>query len=161
MLLNILRTINTNIEKIIKQIIIFLMIILIVSTFLQVFTRYVMNDPIAWTIEITRFALIWVVFLSAAIGVRKSEHFSVNILSDFLSESNLRKLNIFSSIVIFSISCYLLRASYYFSIIGITMVSYVLRIPMVYLYGALFVGSFLMVLFAFENLLSLTIYQNK
>ena len=46
--------------------------------FYQFFTRYVMNDSAAWTEEIARYLLICMVFIGAAIGVRKNNHIQVD-----------------------------------------------------------------------------------
>src|ERR1700752_3262475 len=48
--------------------------------FLQFFTRYVLNDSFAWTEELAVYCLIAVVFLGAAMCVRRSRHIQVNIL---------------------------------------------------------------------------------
>ena len=44
----------------------------------QFITRYVMNDSAAWTEEIARYLLVGVVFVGAAIGVRKNNHIQVD-----------------------------------------------------------------------------------
>ena len=46
--------------------------------FHQFFTRYALNDSAAWTEEIARYLLICVVFVGAAIGVRKNNHVQVD-----------------------------------------------------------------------------------
>ena len=45
---------------------------------------------ICWTEEMSRFLLIWVIFLGAAIGVRERSHFVVEVLS----ESGSRMVNL-------------------------------------------------------------------
>jgi TRAP-type C4-dicarboxylate transport system permease small subunit len=52
--------------------------------FLQFFTRYVMNDSFAWTEELAVYCLIPVVFIGAAMCVRRSRHIQVNILYRYL-----------------------------------------------------------------------------
>jgi TRAP-type C4-dicarboxylate transport system permease small subunit len=44
----------------------------------QFITRYVLNDSAAWTEEVARYMLIGVVFIGAAIGVRKNNHIQVD-----------------------------------------------------------------------------------
>lgn len=44
----------------------------------QFITRYVLNDSAAWTEEVARYMLIGVVFVGAAIGVRRNNHIQVD-----------------------------------------------------------------------------------
>jgi len=46
--------------------------------FHQFFTRYALNDSAGWTEEIARYLLICVVFVGAAISVRKNNHVQVD-----------------------------------------------------------------------------------
>jgi TRAP-type C4-dicarboxylate transport system permease small subunit len=46
--------------------------------FTQVFTRYVMEDSAGWTEEIARYFLVAVVFVGAAMSVRKNNHIQVD-----------------------------------------------------------------------------------
>jgi len=48
--------------------------------FLQFFTRYVLNNSFGWTEEIARYLLIGVVFVGAAMCVRRHRHIQVNFL---------------------------------------------------------------------------------
>jgi TRAP-type C4-dicarboxylate transport system permease small subunit len=54
--------------------------------FLQFFTRYVLNDSFGWTEEIARYLLIGVVFVGAAMCVRKHRHIHVNFIYRFLPQ---------------------------------------------------------------------------
>ena len=60
-------------------------ILLSVMTFLvlyQVFTRYVLNSPAAFTEELVRYSLIWTGFIGAAYAF--STHFPRNRISPYL-----------------------------------------------------------------------------
>jgi TRAP-type C4-dicarboxylate transport system permease small subunit len=48
--------------------------------FLQFFTRYVLNDSIAWTEEIARFLLIGVTFIGSIMATRKQSHIAVEFV---------------------------------------------------------------------------------
>jgi TRAP-type C4-dicarboxylate transport system permease small subunit len=58
---------------------------LAVIVFLQFFTRYVLNDSIAWTEEIARYFLIAVTFVGAVMAVRKQSQIAVEFLYRWLS----------------------------------------------------------------------------
>lgn len=52
--------------------------------FLQFFSRYVLNSSFAWTEELAVYCLIAVVFIGAAMCVRRSRHIQVNVLYRYL-----------------------------------------------------------------------------
>jgi TRAP-type C4-dicarboxylate transport system permease small subunit len=58
--------------------------VLVVCVFLQFFTRYVLNNSLAWTEEIAINALVVVVFMGAAMCVRTSRHIHVDVLYHYL-----------------------------------------------------------------------------
>ncbi|WP_442581543.1 TRAP transporter small permease [Mesorhizobium sp. ASY16-5R] len=58
---------------------------MVVCVFLQFFTRYALNNSLAWTEEIAINALIVVVFLGAAMCVRTTRHIHVDVLYHYLS----------------------------------------------------------------------------
>ena len=61
--------------------------------FLQFFSRYVLNDSYAWTEELAVYCLIPVVFIGAAMCVRRSRHIQVNILYRYLPAAAGRALS--------------------------------------------------------------------
>lgn len=66
--------------KLITNVIILLMLILLFSVGLTVVGRYVAFVPsYFWTLEVNRFALIWLVFLGSIVGIRESRHFFIDI----------------------------------------------------------------------------------
>lgn len=48
----------------------------------QVFFRYVLHSSLAWTEEMSRFLLIWLVLLAAAAEVKRGAHISMRVLVD-------------------------------------------------------------------------------
>jgi TRAP-type C4-dicarboxylate transport system permease small subunit len=67
--------------------------IMALLVFLQFFTRYVMNDSFAWTEELAVNCLIAIVFIGAAMCVRKDRHIHVDILYRFLPAKASRILS--------------------------------------------------------------------
>ena len=67
--------------------------VMTVLVFLQFFTRYVMNDSLAWTEELATYCLIGVVFIGASMCVRKSRHIQVDLLYRYLPHKVARVLS--------------------------------------------------------------------
>lgn len=61
--------------------------------FLQFFTRYVLNNSLAWTEEIAINCLVVVVFLGSVWCVRKSRHIQVDVLYHYLPRGVARLLS--------------------------------------------------------------------
>jgi len=66
--------------------------------FYQVFTRYVMDDPAGWTEEIARYFLVAVVFIGAAMSVRKNNHIQVDYFYRLIPTKPARVVSVFVDI---------------------------------------------------------------
>src|SRR5436190_8910397 len=58
--------------------------------FLQFFTRYVLNDSLAWTEEIARYGLMWLTFIGGAVVTRKKTHIAVELVSNVMKPGPMR-----------------------------------------------------------------------
>jgi TRAP-type C4-dicarboxylate transport system permease small subunit len=61
--------------------------------FLQFFTRYVLNDSLAWTEEIARYLLMTVTFIGGAMAVRKVTHIHVEFLFVYMKRTLARAVS--------------------------------------------------------------------
>ena len=65
----------------------------------QFFTRYVMNDSVAWTEELAVYCLMPVVFIGSAACVRRSRHIQVNFIYRYLPGSVGRVLATITDVI--------------------------------------------------------------
>ena len=63
-----------------------LVVALAVVVFLQVFNRFVLKTPLAWSEDLAMLLFQWVAFLGAAVGVKRMRHFGIELLVRKLSE---------------------------------------------------------------------------
>lgn len=113
--------------------------------FLQFFTRYVLNDSLAWTEEIARYGLMWVVFVGGAVVTRKNTHIAVELLSNLMRPGPARSALL---AVIDLIKLGFLGLLAYFSVTIVERMHYqrmtVFDLPMSLVYGGVAFGCFLM-----------------
>jgi TRAP-type C4-dicarboxylate transport system permease small subunit len=53
---------------------------LLATLALQVFTRYVLNDPFAWTEEASRYLYVYIVFLGSSTAISDRSHVAIGFL---------------------------------------------------------------------------------
>ncbi len=57
---------------------------------LGVFFRYVINSPLSWTEEISRYLMIWGASVGISLGVRSEEHVGLTVILDAIKSRPLR-----------------------------------------------------------------------
>jgi C4-dicarboxylate transporter DctQ subunit len=77
-----------------------LMLALFATFLLQIFSRYAMNSPFGWTLELCLLLWVWIVFFGAAFIVRRSDHITFDLLYMAVPSGPRRVLAIFSSLAI-------------------------------------------------------------
>ena len=120
--------------------------------FLQFFTRYVLNDSLAWTEEIARYGLMWVVFIGAIMVTRRNTHIAVELLSNVMKPGPLRAV-LLAFVDFVKLGFIGLLAYLSWTIIermGIQRMT-VFDLPMSFVYAGVAVGCFGMLLRQLQN----------
>ena len=79
------------IDKIICFIVIILTLVLSVLMAVGVFYRYVLNNSIYWSGEVSRYLLVYITFLGATIAYKRGAHVGIDIIVERFSEK-VRKI---------------------------------------------------------------------
>lgn len=88
----ILITVKKILAKLLAGIATILLSIMTLLVLYQVFTRYVLNNPAAFTEELVRYSLIWTGFIGAAYAFLTRQHMCLVLVRDKLSPSGKRVL---------------------------------------------------------------------
>jgi TRAP-type C4-dicarboxylate transport system permease small subunit len=115
-----------------------------VAVFLQFFTRYILNDSLAWTEEIARYLLMWLTFVGAAIAMRRGTHIAVEVAFTFLPPPAVRVLSFLVDLLVLGFVALLCWFS-----VSITQRMHIQTMtvipwPMSIVYGGIGIGCLLM-----------------
>lgn len=127
-----------------------LVIALAVIVFVQVFNRYVLKTPLAWSEELAMLIFQWVTFLGAAIGVRRMSHFGIDLLVERLSEKARRRIEILIPIFIGIVAITMITEGY--KVFDLTRRQYytTMDFSRAWAYAAIPVSGALMILYLVE-----------
>ncbi|MCL1995854.1 MAG: TRAP transporter small permease [Defluviitaleaceae bacterium] len=94
-----------------------------IITFVQVIFRFVLGAPLAWTDETARYAFIWMMFLGAAVAVKKGSHIKVDLFELVIKNEKAKAIIRFINHLLF------LAFSIIAMVIGINVCMGLLRFP--------------------------------
>lgn len=151
---NILRKIDDLFNRFYMGLSVVLLMVVIVATTIQVFTRYVMNASMSGTDEIARFAFVWMSMMGASICVRTHGHAVVSILNDALKRKPEVQKGHDLIIQILIVAGALVLLIYGIQLVQMTgrQRSAGLGISMAYTYACIPVGAFGMVINGLTNI---------
>ena len=135
-----------------EAVVVVLMAVMVTTVAIQVFFRYVVDDPLSWTEELARYAFVWMTFLGAAVAYRRRAHIVVDAMLHLIP-MRARAGLAFAVEGMVTITLLILVRD------GLRMVettsnvrATMLQIPMSYIYAAIPVSAVLMLVYQVERL---------
>lgn len=122
-----------------------LLTLLCTITFLQVFSRYVLNSPLYWSEELARYLFVWLTFIGFGIVVQRRREMGVAYFVNLLPKKMRVTIEFGMTILIF---IFLILASYQGIILAFEswdILTIALEFPWTYVYLALPVGFLLLI----------------
>jgi TRAP-type transport system small permease protein len=132
------------VDKLVLATVVLLMSVLVLVTSYQVFSRYVLNHPLRWSEELSRYLLVWIVFLGAWAALKEGRHLGMDILSRQIPPRWRPRLGVFVDAVVLAFLLAVLSIAPEILEITSRQRSAVLRVPMSLVYLAFPVGAALM-----------------
>src|SRR5438034_4137975 len=96
-------------ENVVEGVCLLLMVALTLDLMLGVFSRYVLVSTFTWYDEIARICFVWVVFLGAAVGVKRGAHFRLHLVVDRFPAPARRAAAVLAQLVVIGFAAALVQ----------------------------------------------------
>ena len=107
-------------------------IIVVLSAFYGVISRYILNNPVAWSNEIATIAFTWTVFLGAAAAWKYDKHIHLDLVYDFFPKRIKIVSDWLKNLILAVFFIFVLYLSIQFTITAYNKPTAILRIPFSY-----------------------------
>lgn len=87
------------------------LLVMFLSTIIQVFFRYVLNNPLPWPEEIARYCFVWITFIGLVSNIRTDEHYRIDFIQNQLPETIKSIIEIIFNAIIIIFLCFTLVGS--------------------------------------------------
>jgi len=125
-------------------IVIFSLMVMVV--FSQVVWRFAFNNPFPWSEELARYLQVWLILLASVACIRKGRHLAVDFFTQVLSFRIAKILKLVSLVCILLFTGVLFVVSIHLIHITTDQITPAIRVPIMVVYLAFPVSSFLMLL---------------
>lgn len=139
-------------SHLVEGVLLVLMVALCVDVFLGVFSRYVMGRTFTWYDEIARLCFVWIIFLGAAVGVRRSTHFRLHLVVDRLPAALQRAATVVSVAAVCGFGALLIWQGRLLVELGQFQTTPVMGLSKQWIYASMPAGGALMILYALPAL---------
>ncbi len=120
--------------------------------FVQVVARYVFAAPLFWSDEMGRYCYVWLSFIASIALVGRRGHIRIDLINRFLGARAQRGVEILATVIVIGTCAFLVQGSWDWLLTNIRPTSPALRMPLVWLYGVVWLSFGLMALHALYNL---------
>jgi TRAP-type C4-dicarboxylate transport system permease small subunit len=127
---------------------ILLLAVISVDLLLGVYSRYVLERTFVWYDEVARASFMWLVFLGAAVAVRRNAHFALHVFVDRLPAQLKRAALLLTPLTVIVFSAALVVLGWQLMQHGATQTTAVMAMPVSWIYAAMPAGGALMVFHA-------------
>lgn len=139
---------SRRLEAVSESLLYLLLAVMVCTTFVQVFFRYVIFHSLPWSEEVSRYALVWLTFIGASYGIKRGIHVAVEALVLALPPHGRRVLKTLSCLLMALLGVVLAVYGLKLAQVNMGQLSPSLHIPIGLVYAALPVGGVLILIHA-------------
>jgi TRAP-type C4-dicarboxylate transport system permease small subunit len=145
------RWILGHLEEIITAI---LLAAMIGSIGVSVFWRFILRQPLSWTEEVVLICMVWTCFLGASVATKYNEHIFIDFVVTLVPRRLAQAMELISLAIITGVLVILLWQGILLVERTQEVTTIALGIPTMYMYAAIPVSAFLMLIHNVRNLVS-------
>jgi len=135
----------------IEKICMVLVVALAVVVFLQVFNRFVLKAPLAWSEDLAMLLFQWVAFLGAAIGVKRVRHFGIELVVKKMSGRTRHWIEILIPWIMGCVALAMVTEGYKLILFNKNRVYSSMDLSYIWPYAAIPVSGILMLIFLIQQ----------
>jgi TRAP-type C4-dicarboxylate transport system permease small subunit len=113
---------------------------------LQVFCRYVLNQPLTWTTDLSKYCLVWLTFIGGSYVLRRQRHISISVFMRMTPERFQRFGELLSNLLVIAVLIIVGLTSFPFIKMSAKLEAVTLGVSMAYIYAAFPIGLGLMLI---------------
>lgn len=141
-------------NKVLLGVLIALMAVMLVTCWLHVFYRYMLNNSLTWSEEFMRITLVWFCMLSASILAVRREHVSIVVFKEMMPKKVNLTFTRFTQILTFLVSCVVVWIGIRMVISAGVRTTPAMHIPYSWAYAAIPVAFTIISIYEFRNVLA-------
>ena len=146
------RSLLRALSHLVEGLLLLMMVVLCADVFLGVFSRYVLMSTFTWYDEIARLLFVWIVFLGAAVGVRRAAHFRLHLVVDRFPPAARRVAHVLSVLVLMGFGLLLIQQGWKLVELGQFQRTPVMGLSKRFVYASVPAGGALIILYSLPHL---------
>jgi TRAP-type C4-dicarboxylate transport system permease small subunit len=132
-----------QIERVEELITVFFLFIMCVFVLLQLFSRFILNSPLLFTEEVSRYSYVWITFIGLSLATKTGDHIKVDFFMGLLPRAARVVIERIVNTISFLILLYLCYLGLRFLAFSGMNESAALKIPLNFVYVSLPLGCLL------------------
>jgi TRAP-type transport system small permease protein len=127
-----------------------LMVALAVVVFIQVFNRFVLQTPLAWSEDLAMLLYQWVVFVGAALGVKRMRHFGIELVVRQFSEDWRHRIELLTPLVMLGVAVVMIVQGYTLLMLNVNRTFATMDLSYTWAFLPIPLGGFLIIIYLIQ-----------
>jgi len=153
--LNTIKKVLNKIDSGIEYLCMSTLVVLVCIVFMQVFTRYVLGFTPRWSEETAVILMIWLGFITTAIGVKKGTHLSISALVDLFPKPVQKAVFYFDEVAVMIFGIFLFIYGKELSVNTMSSTLPATQLPSGVLYAVLPVAGVMIIIYTLIRIFNL------